>query len=210
MGVLGVIYPNIQGDIFTHDYFTDIYAPTGCPFPPTPRSLFCQSALCNQTPRRAETAPRFSETESSKTPRELPELQRKCFNKPAVFGTTAVNNGRSATLLSVLSPALAEVRPSFLREGWKLHRCDLTLRGAERCGPAHLHNVYAVIVPRALQVPLPQAGELHQHVPSGGKRHHVCGRSGRRLRADVHQQRRPRPTGALFDFSVSCRCLWRT
>lgn len=70
---------------------------------------------------------------------------------------------------------------------------------AGKTGPAHLASITlrVVVSPRVLPVPLPQAGELHQHVPPGGQRHHVRGRPGRGLRAGLQQQRSPRPPGAV-------------
>lgn len=65
-----------------------------------------------------------------------------------------------------------------------------------------------VLIRRALQVPLLQTGELHQHVPPGGQRHAVRGRPGHDLRADLHQQRRRWPTGNQIYFSTD-PVLWR-
>lgn len=55
-----------------------------------------------------------------------------------------------------------------------------------------------VTIHRAIQVPLQQTRELHQHVPPGRERHVVCGRPGNGIRVDVHQQRGPRPAGTLY------------
>lgn len=96
--------------------------------------------------------------------------------------------------------------------------CELVTAIVEfwmRCFPeAHCSNAFHSLPHRALQVPLQQAWELHQHVPRRREWHTVCGRSGHDLRADVHRQRGSRPPGihrfytSVFADSTIPKCFF--
>lgn len=103
-------------------------------------------------------------------------------------------------------------------QGMASHRCKLaalTQLNQTPALPSQAARVsfislmpFVFLIRRALQVPLLQTGELHQHVPPGGQRHAVRGRPGHDLRTDLHQQRRRRPTGNQIYFSTDST-LWR-